>query len=575
MTRATSAFVFIALVVTGVERITAFSVSHQHAPLAVRSSSSRRSSSFLKTYLLPENSNEADLSSLHSNKADLLKDAQANDQMIAQIRRELDMEHQALDIQTHFKGTKSSWQRFRQALPKNDQLDKTILQTAIPSMINLAVVPIVNAVDTFWVGRMGVALALAGQAAANQAFFTVFFLVNYLPTITAPLVATAVGSNNLQEAQDRVSESLYLSMILGGLGMILLVGFPEFSLQMVLQADAPAMQYAAPYLRIRALSLVTSLVSATGFAAYRGLLDTVTPLKVSLATNLMNLVLDPLLMATRLPLGFLGAALATALSEGMSGVVYAKLLLKKQLLRLSMLWNPPKLKALLPLLQGGLTMLGRQAALNLSFVYAARRAQMMDPSGVSAAAYGIVMQIYSLGIVLQVAVQGTAAALVPSTLAKAGVDEARKVADRTFVWGSVLGGILGAGQILALPFLVPLFTPLPEVQQAIRGPAILCSILHIINGFVFAGEGVLLGLQKYRDLMLLTATSVASMVACLLSPLGLRLDGILWSIMVFNGIQAIGVVGHYLKIGPLAIRRKRNRNASMALAIRRKRNQKA
>ena len=87
-------------------------------------------------------------------------------------------------------------------------------------MINLAVVPLVNAVDTFWVGRMGIALALAGQAAANQAFFTLYFLINYIPTMTAPLVAAAVGSGEKDEAQARVCESLFLSNMLGLVGRL-------------------------------------------------------------------------------------------------------------------------------------------------------------------------------------------------------------------------------------------------------------------------------------------------------------------------------------------------------------------
>lgn len=459
--------------------------------------------------------------------------------------------------------TASSTNRFRASLPQNDELDKRILQTAVPSMINLAVVPIVNAVDTFWVGRLGVALALAGQAAANSAFFTLFFLVNYLPTITAPLVATAVGSGKQEEARDRVTESLFLSICLGTIGTILLAAFPNFSLQLILQPDAPAMEFAAPYLRIRALSMVPALISATGFAAYRGLLDTVTPLKVSLATNIMNLILDPLLMASS-SLGFLGAAIATAMSEAFGGLIYMKLLLKKRLTGLKkLLMQPPSLKSLLPLLTGGLTMLGRQAVLNFSFVFASRRAQAMDPTGVSAAAYGIVMQIYSLGIVLQLAMQGTAASLVPSVFAKSGTDEARKVGDRTFVWGALLGGVLGVTQLLALPWIVPLFSTLPEVQEAVKVPAFISSILHIMNGFCFAGEGVLLGLQKYRALMLLTAGSAASMVACLASPLGQRLDGIMWSIMTFTTVQAIGVVAHYLKVGPLA--RKKGPKAAVAV----------
>ena len=88
----------------------------------------------------------------------------------------------------------SSWKRLVQALPAvqrkrkddgtghsnpfqvqlGDDLDRQILGTALPSMLNLAVVPVVNSVDVFWVGKLGSALALAGQAAANQAFFTLY-----------------------------------------------------------------------------------------------------------------------------------------------------------------------------------------------------------------------------------------------------------------------------------------------------------------------------------------------------------------------------------------------------------------
>jgi Na+-driven multidrug efflux pump len=277
----------------------------------------------------------------------------------------------------------SSWKRFQAALPGSQSgLDKLILSTSIPSMINLAVVPIVNSVDTFWVGRMGNALALAGQTAANQAFFTIFFLVTYLPTITAPLVAAAVGSGNQEEARNRVCESIFLSNLLGGLGTILLVGFPATVLSMILPKGAPALEYATPYLSFRALSMIPALFSATGFATFRGMLDTVTPLKVSLATNLLNLVLDPILIFAS-PMGFVGAALATALSEAASGLTYLRLLLRRKLVTPSLLLRPPSLKSLIPLLQGGASMLGRQLAINVGLISAARRAQSMDPTGKS------------------------------------------------------------------------------------------------------------------------------------------------------------------------------------------------
>ena len=281
--------------------------------------------------------------------------------------------------------------RFLSSLPslkKNqlgDETDKNIIKTALPSMLNMAVVPLVNSVDTFWVGRLGIALALAGQSAANQAFFTLYFLVSFLPTITAPLVATAVGSGDTEEAKDRVCEALFLSNVLGAIGTIMLVGFPETSLGLVLSKDSPAMKYAVPYLRFRALSMIPALISATGFSAYRGLLNTVTPLKVSLVTNVVNLIADPILIKG---FGVGGAAIAIAGAEGLSGRIYLKLLMRRKLAQLSRMFKPPSWSSLKPLIQAGAAMLGFQMVLNVAFLTAARRVQAMDPTGVSAAAYG-------------------------------------------------------------------------------------------------------------------------------------------------------------------------------------------
>lgn len=297
--------------------------------------------------------------------------------------------------------------------------------------------------------------------------------------------------------------------------------------------------------------MVPALLSATGFAAYRGMLDTVTPLKVSLFTNALNLVLDPLLIFHG-KMGFVGAALATAISEGSAGLIYLKLLLKKKLVTMQKLVKPPSWKALWPIIQGGSSVLARQAAINVAILTAARRAQVMDPTGVSAAAYGIVMNLYSVGIVVHVAMQSTAAALIPATRAKQGTDAARRVADRLFVWGTIIGALLAVAQYVSLPFMVPLFSTLPEVQEAVKAPAIISSCMHFINGVVFAGEGTMLGLGCFRDLALLTAGGTLTLIGLMKTPLGQSLEGIMIAMALFSGVQGVGVLAHYLKIGPLA-----------------------
>ena len=208
--------------------------------------------------------------------------------------------------------------------------------------------------DTFYVGQLADPLALAAQSAANQCFFTIYFLAAFLPTITAPLVAQAIGEEDWDKAKERICESLFLSNVLGGIFSLVLVAAPQVVLKLVLPSsltEATAtgaksvLEYAVPYLRWRALGMVPALFSATGFAAYRGLLNTVTPLKVSLTTNLLNLLLDPLCIfglsglgskaagnvvthssivmeGIRNGLGSSGAAAATAFSELTSSVIY-------------------------------------------------------------------------------------------------------------------------------------------------------------------------------------------------------------------------------------------------------------
>ena len=69
-----------------------------------------------------------------------------------------------------------------------------------------------------------------------------------------------------------------------------------------------------------------------GFAAFRGVLDTVTPLKIAIAANLVNVVLDPILIFNA-GLGVAGAALATAASQIFAAAAYISLLLRRDQIR--------------------------------------------------------------------------------------------------------------------------------------------------------------------------------------------------------------------------------------------------
>merc|ERR1712157_134854 len=228
---------------------------------------------------------------------------------------------------------------------------------------------------------------------------------------------------------------------------------------------------------------------------------------------------------------------ATAGSELVGGLIYLKLLLQRKLLKMSHLLKAPRWMDIKPLIQGGLAVLAHQALLNTAFVTATRRAQSMDPSGVSGAAYGIAMQIFGVGLVAHIAIETTAAALVSSAQVSSGKDSARNVANRIFSWSSLVGCLLAGIQVALLPKLIPMFSNLPEVQQAVKGPAIISAFIHILNGPVYAGEGTMLG--------------VSTMVFGVLSPIGNSINGILLSRAALSAVQAICCLVYHMRIGPL------------------------
>ena len=66
--------------------------------------------------------------------------------------------------------------------PCFDELDKELIRISLPVIGNYAINPMIGAVDLFWVHRMGNALAVAGQAAANQVFSSAFWFTSFLPS---------------------------------------------------------------------------------------------------------------------------------------------------------------------------------------------------------------------------------------------------------------------------------------------------------------------------------------------------------------------------------------------------------
>ena len=303
-----------------------------------------------------------------------------------------------------------------------------------------------------------------------------------------------------------------------------------------------------------------------------GALDTVTPLRISLLANVFNAILDPILMF-HFNMGVSGAAWATLAAEIISAIVYLVMLFRRGMISLPKLFQLPKVERLKPLLQGGAALQLRNMAINITFLAVARATQAIDTTGVAAAAHSIAIQVFQVGGIVLLALSTVAQTLIPSEMVvqrdpKTGerISGGRAAAHRTMVrlmeWGLVLGSALGALQILLLPFLQRV-SPLPEVQKAALIPSYIASVLQMINGLVFIGEGIMVGCQSFFQLSLTTTiATIATTWALRVLPKRYGLTGVWMSFIVFNVLRLIGVLLHQ-QSGPLAERNmKTNKKAA-------------
>ena len=462
---------------------------------------------------------------------------------------------------------------WKDALPANDAIDKQILKLFIPAMLNFLIIPLVGAVDVFWVGRMGSAVALAAQGAANQVFQSAFWIISFVPSIIAPVVAKAAASGDTEEVQRATGEAIFVASLVGLFGMLLLTFMQDRALSIVgITPGSPTATQAGPYIGWRALTFIPAIISTVGFAAFRGTLDVTTPMKITLVSQCINLVLDPILIfgaGTLKAMGVAGAAMATSASEVTAAGLYLSTMLKRNIITLKSLFCVPSWANIGKLMVGGAAVQLRSIAQNITFIAVMRAILTMDSTGTAAAAHTVSAQMFQLGLIAVLALSTLASILIPQRLnaaksSEGGIWEAKKVADRLLIWGFLLGCFLGCLQFAALPAL-QFFTPLQNVQEMAKLPVLIGAVQMPLNGLVFVAEGLMQGHQAFMRLAGGMFVSTTLMMGAL-KIWGTTVEGVWCCFFVFNISRLFFGLKHHFFDGPLAIAKLRGAPAEASAA---------
>lgn len=448
---------------------------------------------------------------------------------------------------------------------KLDELGREVARIAIPAALALAADPLASLVDTAFIGRLG-SVELAAVGVSIAIFNQVSKVAIYpLVSVTTSFVAEedAVCSNILEEKgnvdleksstviDDRkesapysevsdaskigcdlssivnnctdlstarkkrkfvpsVSTALVVGAVLGILQAILLIVTAKFVLHVMgVKRDSPMLAPAMRYLTLRSLGAPAVLLSLAMQGVFRGFKDTRTPLYATMAGDLTNIILDPILIFV-FHMGVSGAAIAHVLSQ-----YFITLILLCRLIKMVDI-VPQSLKSFkfARFLRCGFLLLARVIAVTFCVTLAASIAAHYGPTPM--AAFQICLQVWLSTSLLADGLAVAGQAILASAFAKGDIQKVVLATSRVLQLSIVLGLVLTALVGVGLQFGTGIFTKDTNVIKQVHKAIPFVAGTQTINSLAFVFDGINFGASDYTfsaySMVAVAAVSIPSLI---------------------------------------------------------------
>ncbi|MBO4107220.1 MATE family efflux transporter [Streptococcus suis] len=347
---------------------------------------------------------------------------------------------------------------------KQESLGKRIIKLALPATVENIFQTLVGFVDTLLIAQLGL-VAVTAVGLANTILNVYLAVYIALGVAATALVSRSIGAGNKEAVAYQVRQALVLSLVTGLIFGLFSLVFGR-QLLVLMGADSESLAGAQVFFYwVGGLTIFQSLMTILG-TILRAAGDTVTPMKISLLTNLFNVVLDYILIfgiGSWSGLGIVGTALGTVLARLLGTVL---LYLKVQQTDLAVdfkhlfhLGSPKEMVTLtIPAALERLVMrLGQVVYFSLivglgTTVYASH----MIAGNIESFTY---MPAYGLAT--------AAAVLIGQALGKGDVLTIRRVAFLSSAYGVAIMSLLGIVLFFGAPSFALLFTKAPEAVSQV------------------------------------------------------------------------------------------------------------
>ncbi|WP_343250916.1 MATE family efflux transporter [Diplocloster hominis] len=373
---------------------------------------------------------------------------------------------------------------------------KALLALGLPTMLGMMINALYNLADAYFVGGLG-----TSQMGAITVAFPLGQVVVGIGLLfgngAASYLSRLLGRGNIETANKAASTAIYSGLFVGAAVIICSVLFMKPILHL-LGASETVMPYALTYTGIYITFSIFNVFNVTmnNIVSSEGAAKTT--MCVLMTGAVLNVLLDPVFIYL-LDLGVAGAAIATAISQGVSALMYLGYILrKKSLFRFSIRDYRLSKEILSEILKIGIPTLAFQLLTSLSMTMINDGAKSYGDSAL--AAMGPVTKIMSLGSLM---VFGFLKGLQPIAGYSYGAkkyDRLREAVKTSILWSTIFCVIFGLATAAFSSAIISVFTKNDMEMIRIGGTALRVNGLSfLLFGFYTVYSSLFLAMGKAKE----------------------------------------------------------------------------
>lgn len=423
--------------------------------------------------------------------------------------------------------------------------NKEINKLAIPAIVAGLIEPIISLTDVALVGNHLDYHAVAGVGIGSYTIVLFIWVFSSIRNSTTSIISQLYGADEKEKINSITSKSLVISFLLGVL-IVIVANILVPAIFKFQNAHGITLENSLIYFRIRSFAIPFTLATLALFGAFKGFQNTHWAMRITLLGGALNIVLDILFIkgfAFIPPLGVSGVAFASLISQ--IAMFFVALFYFLKHFKFSLGKNKFIDQSVGSLFYMSIDLLIRAIALNTVFILTNKYATKYGDHYM--ATHTILFWIWLFQSYFIDGYSNAAMALSGKIRGQKKYGLLYRTGMKICKINFLIAIILAISMYFATP-LLGLFTDNIQVEQLLDQTFYLVLMTFPLGSFAFTFDGIYIGIGKayfLRNLLLISTFFIFIPCLYILNNLGLTLDGIWLSILLWLCVRGLVPLIHF------------------------------